>query len=55
MFMSEIEPGSISHKKTNYKNDRFNSIPFRIEGFGEQAFQIERFLGITQAIANKSI
>ena len=40
MIMSEIEPGSISHKKTNYKNDRFNSIPFRIEGFGEQAFQI---------------
>ena len=42
MFMSEIEPGSISHKKTNYKNDRFNSIPFRIERFGEQTSQYQK-------------
>ena len=29
-------------QKTNYKNDRFNSIPFRIEGFGEQTSQYQK-------------
>ena len=47
MFMSEIEPGSISHKKTNYKNDRFNSIPFRIERSRGEAFKIIIFRDYT--------
>ena len=42
MFMREIEPGSISHKKTNYKNDRFNIIHLRTYRFGEQTSQYQK-------------